>query len=81
MAIKIDKNIHLPTGYGCGDAVEIRQVFQGMEVSDSFFIADDPTKKSQQSNLIYRARRAGIRVSTRKAIENGVDGFRVWRVK
>lgn len=82
MTIKIDKNVPMPSRR----AGSLRYPWSEMVVGDSFFVkAND---KGQQTNLILQSatqwmRRTGstYKFSTRKVIEKGVAGIRVWRVE
>lgn len=72
--IKIDKGIPVPPRHG-----EAKYPYGQMQVGDSFFCSGP-----SQSNLASRAGHVGhamgAKFSVRKAVENGVAGFRVWRV-
>lgn len=74
--IKIDKGIPVPK---LGGSRPSKYPFSQMAVGDSFFCSG-----SSQSNLSTRARQVGRgmggKFSVRKAVENGVAGFRVWRI-
>lgn len=59
--------------------------FMKMEVGDSFFVTTgNSTPARKQSALTSRAlqvsKKFGGRFSVRKVTENGVTGYRVWRV-
>ena len=54
-----------------------------MLIGDSFFVPASTLKSpsSAYASLGSHARQAGIKVSIRRLTEDGVDGFRVWRVE
>lgn len=78
--IKIDKGIEIPPrrqGGGRPPKYPIRE----MEVGDSFFVPKS-RKSAGGSVQAYANRILGKGATTvRNAIENGVEGFRIWRIK
>ena len=76
MVIKLDKNVPLPlnTGHKGGGKYPWRE----MQPGDSFFV---PGGKGSQKGIYHTGKTAaGIKVTTRTVVENGVKGFRVWRI-
>ena len=77
MTIKIDKGVPLPPVPAKGGAGrKPKYPWREMQVGDSFFAASDKklfstTKAGQSLNMKF---------ATRKTEENGVRGFRVWRI-
>lgn len=74
MAFEIQKGIPLPKiNRGTNGGRKWKYPLLEMEVGDSFFAPD--TRPSVGS-----ARKHGIKVTVRRVTEDGVDGWRVWRV-
>lgn len=77
--MNFDKNIPLPTNSGAGrprtNAVYL------MDIGDSFFtpVSDKQEQHSIRTKAINAAKYVGFKVLTRKVIENGEIGIRIWR--
>lgn len=74
--IKIDKGIPIPAP---NNGPKPRYPFAQMSVGDSFFAA-----KSRNTILASALRHANIhggKFSTRATVEDGVAGYRVWRIE
>jgi len=55
----------------------VNALAMGCPVGASFFV---PLKNTNNnSNLLWRARKKGMKFSARKVTENGVAGIRIWR--
>lgn len=73
MTIKIDKNVPLPPHIREGRAPEYP--WRTMEIGDSFFVAEPKTP-----NAATASRQTGRTFTRRAVVEDGVKGFRVWRI-
>lgn len=72
MEIKIDKKVAVPSG-------RHTYPWREMQPGDSFFVP--MVGKTRGRGLYVCARRAaGIEITTRTVVENGVKGIRVWRI-
>lgn len=74
--IKIDKGVTMPTRIL--GARPVIYPFSDMEVVDSFFMPLG--EKNLGARADYWAKKLGHKYTTRKAVENGMTGARVWRV-
>ena len=75
MGIKLDKDVPVPLNAGMpGNA---KYPWREMKPGDSFFV---PVGNGAQKGMSVNAKNAGIKVATRTVVENGVKGFRVWRI-
>jgi|TARA_R100001530_G_scaffold954_2_gene1669 hypothetical protein len=86
---KVDAGIPIPTDFR---STELKYPFETMGVGDSFFIQpeyEDETVKRlanrlAQARQTYQKRRARqgeeVKFTQRIRTENGVSGYRVWRV-
>lgn len=73
--IKIDKKVPIAPRWSRSDVI---YPFAELEVGDSFFA---PSKKRSFSNLAVWSKKTGFKFMTRKTVENGQPGFRVWRTE
>lgn len=71
--ITIDKDVPLPS-----KGNNAKYPFPDMEVGDSFFAAN--AKAALHSAVNQARKRLGMGFKVRKRIENGVPGYRIWRV-
>ena len=69
--IKIDKGIPIPP--------RNRYPFAEMSIGDSFFTAD--TKGNISALCWAYSKRHGGKFSMRATVEDGVTGYRVWRIE
>jgi hypothetical protein len=72
--IKIDKGIPIPPR-GKGP----KYPFAQMSIGDSFFVAE--SKNTLSSSSCQHAKRLGGKFSMRATVEDGVTGYRVWRIE
>lgn len=78
--IKIDKGIEVAAKAKRG-VRPAKYPFKEMEVGDSFFVAKSAAPK-EVSLRQHASKKLGVGCSAvRKITENGVEGFRVWRIK
>lgn len=54
--------------------------FDTMSVGDSFFVEDSSPRPKVLTAASNHGRRTGSRFTTRRVVENGLNGFRVWRI-
>lgn len=80
MSYKIDKNVPVPAELRGRKA---KYPFKEMEVGDSFFIPKTETARTTLYNASATPRlvKLGFKFTMQTKTENGVEGFRVWRVK
>lgn len=72
--VNIDGDISIPTSAGMGRPP--KYPLRDMQVGDSFFTTNDNVRQ-----VVTYARRHGIgKFTTRRWIEDGVRGIRVWKV-
>lgn len=72
--IKIDKGIPVPPRHG-----EAKYPYGQVQVGDSFFCSG-PSRSNLSTRAQQVGRGMGGKFCVRRAVENGVAGFRVWRV-
>lgn len=72
--IVIDKGVPVPPS----NVSRRKYPFDAMEVGDSFFVAGRQHKVYGAIN--WHTKHSNKRFTTRKVVENGVAGIRVWRV-
>ncbi len=83
--VKVDKGVPVPDARAPGRPG--KYPWEKMEVGDSFFVAGCRSSKSSRGsgtilNLsVPRARYPDRKWVSRKVVEGGVTGVRVWRVK
>lgn len=77
---KIESGIPIPD-VGRGRGPESKYPFAKMKVGDSFFYEGSRSRLSAAAFRFCAFWKNGEKFSTRSSIENGVKGFRVWRVK
>lgn len=74
--IKIDKGIPIPAH---DKGPYPKYPFAQMSIGDSFFAAE---RKQPLSTASYqRAKRHGAKFTMRATVEDGVTGYRVWRIE
>ena len=74
--IKIDKGIPIPAH---NKGPKPKYPFAQMSIGDSFFAAESRHALSAAS--YQRAKRHGGKFSLRATVEDGVTGYRVWRIE
>ena len=74
--IKIDKGIPIPAN---NKGPEPKYPFAQMSIGDSFFAAESRHALSAAS--YQRAKRHGAKFTMRATVEDGVTGYRVWRIE
>lgn len=75
MNIMVDKNIPMPQSRGRG--AKQTYPWTQMQVGDSFFTSSVTGSKF---STYAASKLTGFRFTTRKTFENGVKGFRCWRI-
>lgn len=74
MAVKIDKNVPIPSAQRKGS----KYPWAEMEVDDSFFIPSGKDGKAPKG-LYVAAKANNIKITIRTVKEKGKEGVRVWR--
>jgi hypothetical protein len=59
----------------------MRYPFKKMAAGESFFkpIRAGAHQNQTRSNIYYCAKIAGVRVTVSRVVEDGIDGYRVWK--
>lgn len=77
---EIEKGIEIPKAAPRGGLTK-KYYFETMSIGESIFIPLDGRKyEAISSSAGSAARRAGVKVTTRRIEKDGVKGVRVWRV-
>ena len=74
--IKIDKGIPIPAH---NKGPKPKYPFAQMSIGDSFFAAE--SKNTLSAASYQRAKRLGAKYTMRATVEDGVTGYRVWRIE
>lgn len=74
--LKIDKGIPIPRH---SKGPKPKYPFAQMSIGDSFFAAESKSTLSAAS--YQRAKRLGGKFTMRATVEDGVPGYRVWRIE
>lgn len=76
--IKIDKKIPLPMPHSKGEGY--KYAFATMKIGDSFWVPDDlHTRSPQSSAYAYKRKHEGWNYTSRREMQDGVRGIRIWR--
>lgn len=74
--LKIDKGIPIPAPK---KGAKPKYPFAQMSIGDSFFAAE--SQNTLNSSSCQHAKRRGWKFTMRATVEDGVTGYRVWRIE
>lgn len=78
MLYEIESDVPIPAVRSSGRTT--RYPFRTLKINESFFTDNlDEVPRLQRAAAAY-AKRAGIKLLTRRVEEDGVQGLRVWRI-
>lgn len=78
--LRIDKNVPMPTGRKVNREQDgrVKHPIRILEVGESYFT--DVSQDAAKQAVFQATKHTGYTYSRRKVVEDGVSGYRIWRV-